>query len=178
MPVLVTHFQGHRFETMLRSIYPCWVWVDFPPVQTGTWWHSVHWQTTARTHRQSSYGTCARVRRREASTVRVRQHGLSSSEWWSEGEEVLYPYYVTYLCLMWPVGRQSQTTWPVLKGMAMRGRGSALPLSWTLLHPICEWMSNKMAYLEVCVVRKGMLLPYKLFVSGMWGWYWNSMAYF
>lgn len=66
---------------------------------------------------------------------------------------------------------ESQTTWPVLEGMAMRGRGSALPLSWTLFASnMWDWMSNKMAYLEVCVVHKGMLLPYKLFVSDMWGW--------
>lgn len=76
-----------------------WMWVDFPPVQTGTWWRSAHWQTTARTHRQSSYGTCARVRRREVSTVRVKQHGLSSSEWRWAGEEVLYPYYNIPICV-------------------------------------------------------------------------------
>ena len=90
-----------------------------------------------------------------------------------ERERKCFTHIITYLSVSnvasWET--ESQTTWPVLKKMATRGRGSTLPLSWTLFASnMWDWVSNKMAYLEVCVVRKGMLLPYKLFVSDMRGW--------
>ena len=172
MPVLVTHFQGLRIETILRSICQC-LNVSWLPSCSNRYLVTFSPLTDNREDPQAIIIWDVRTGQKKRGFHCESQTTWPIFKWVAmSGRGSALPILCTLFVsnvASWET--ESQTTWPVLKKMATRGRGSTLPLSWTLFASnMWDWVSNKMAYLEVCVVRKGMLLPYKLFVSDMRGW--------